>query len=176
MKRILFTLAQICLLVTVSANNVRAQNHTQVLSVTNSPLTISADGNYNQVLVRENSATPTAVFSITLAGSATAINYPAGTQFLFSGNFSNGQVLGTIVATTSGPFTFIAVEASGPGQGFLNWNTSSASVSTVIDASNSSTINLATSSSQTIALAATFQTASASNTITVNMFKAVRQN
>src|SRR5580700_4971565 len=93
----------LALLVCVSGA-VRAQNHTQTLSVTNSPLTITADGNYNQVLVRENSASPTAVFSITLSGSSTALNYPAGTQFLFSGNFVNGQALGTITATTSGPF------------------------------------------------------------------------
>jgi hypothetical protein len=114
MKRILFTLAQLCLLVTVSANIVQAQNHTQTVSVTNVAANITADGNYNQILLRENSATPTAAFSITLAGSSTAINYPAGTQFLFSGNFMNGQVIGTIQATTAGPFTFIAVEASGP--------------------------------------------------------------
>jgi hypothetical protein len=114
MKRTLFTLAQVCLLVTVSANIVRAQNHTQTVSVTNVAANITADGNYNQILLRENSATPTAAFSITLAGSSTAINYPAGTQFLFSGNFMNGQIIGTIQATTAGPFTFIAVEASGP--------------------------------------------------------------
>lgn len=99
----------------------RAQNHTQTLSVTNSPLTITADGNYTQILVRENSATPTAVFSITLAGSATALNYPAGTQFIFNGNFTSGQAIGTIQATTSGPFTFVAVEAtSTPSQSVKN--------------------------------------------------------
>jgi len=114
MKRILFTLAQLCLLILVSANIVQAQNHTQTVSVTNVAANITADGNYNQILLRENSATPTAAFSITLAGSSTAINYPAGTQFLFSGNFMNGQVIGTIQATTAGPFAFIAVEASGP--------------------------------------------------------------
>ncbi len=114
MKRILLILAQVCLVVLVSGNIVRAQNHTQTVSVSNSPANITADGNYNQILLRENSATPTAVFSITLAGSSTALNYPAGAQFLFSGNFVNGQVIGTIVATAGGPFTFIAVEASGP--------------------------------------------------------------
>jgi hypothetical protein len=114
MKKFFFILAQLCLLILVSANIVRAQNHTQTVSVTNVAANITADGNYNQVLLRENSATPTAAFSIILAGSSTAINYPAGTQFLFSGNFSNGQVIGTIQATTAGPFTFIAVEASGP--------------------------------------------------------------
>ena len=114
MKRIVFILAQLCLLITVSASIVRAQNHTQTVSVTNSPANITADGNYNQILLRENSATPTAVFSITLAGSSTALNYPAGTQFLFSGNFVNGQVIGTIVATAAGPFSFIAVESNGP--------------------------------------------------------------
>jgi hypothetical protein len=46
MKRNLFILAQLCLLITVSANIVRAQNHTQLLSVTNSPLTITSNGNY----------------------------------------------------------------------------------------------------------------------------------
>ncbi len=114
MKRILFILAQACLVVLVSGNIVRAQNHTQTVSVSNSPANITADGNYNQILLRENSATPTAVFSITLAGSSTALNYPAGTQFLFSGNFVNGQVIGTIVATAAGPFSFIAVESNGP--------------------------------------------------------------
>jgi hypothetical protein len=52
--------------------------------------------------------------AIPLAGTSTALNYPAGTQFVFYGNFSNGMAIGTIQATTSGPFTFIAVEASGP--------------------------------------------------------------
>jgi hypothetical protein len=114
MKRILFALAQLCLLILVSASIVRAQNHVQTITVTNGTTTITSDGNYNQILLRENAATPSAAFSITLAGSSTAINYPAGTQFLFSGNFSNGQAIGTIQATTAGPFTFIAVEASGP--------------------------------------------------------------
>jgi hypothetical protein len=113
MKRILFILAQVCLLL-VSANVVRAQNHVQTITVTNSPTTITADGNYNQVLVRENAATPSAAFSITLSGTSTALNYPAGTQFLFTGNFVNGQAIGTIQATTAGPFTFMAVEANGP--------------------------------------------------------------
>jgi len=76
--------------------------------------TITADGNYNQVLVRENAASPSAAFSITLSGTSTALNYPAGTQFLFTGNFANGQAIGTIQATTAGPFTFMAVEANGP--------------------------------------------------------------
>jgi hypothetical protein len=64
--------------------------------------------------VRENAATPSAAFSITLSGTSTALNYPAGTQFLFTGNFVNGQAIGTIQATTAGPFTFMAVEANGP--------------------------------------------------------------
>jgi hypothetical protein len=67
-----------------------------------------------RVLVRENAATPSAAFSVTLTGTSTALNYPAGTQFLFTGNFVNGQAIGTIQTTTAGPFTFIAVEASGP--------------------------------------------------------------
>jgi hypothetical protein len=92
----------------------RAQNHVQTLSVTNVAATITTDGSYNQILIRENSATPTAVFSITLTGSSTAINYPAGTQFIFSGNFVSGQAIGKIVATTSGPFSFVAVESNGP--------------------------------------------------------------
>jgi len=112
MKRILFILAELCLALAF-ASVVNAQNHVQTITVTNSPTTITADGNYNQVLLRENAAGPTAAFSITLAGSSTALNYPAGTQFLFTGNFANGQAIGTIQATTSGPFTFIAVEASG---------------------------------------------------------------
>src|SRR5580700_1127929 len=114
MKRALFILAQVCLFILVSANIARAQNHVQTLTVTNGTTTITADGNYNQVLVRENAATPSAAFSITLAGTSTALNYPAGTQFLFTGNFVNGQAIGTIQATTAGPFTFIAVEANGP--------------------------------------------------------------
>jgi hypothetical protein len=121
MKRILFILAQVCLLVLVSADIARAQNHVQTITVTNGTTTITADGNYNQVLVRENAATPSAAFSITLAGTSTALNYPAGTQFVFYGSFSNGQVLGTITATTSGPFSFVAVEAAGqPSQSVKN--------------------------------------------------------
>jgi hypothetical protein len=91
-----------------------AQNHVQTISVTNVAATITADGNYTQILVRENSALPTAVFSITLAGSSTAMNFPAGTQFVFYGNFVSGQAIGTITATTSGPFSFVAVESNGP--------------------------------------------------------------
>jgi hypothetical protein len=113
MKRVLFILAELCLVLGF-ANVVNAQNHVQTITVTNSPTTITADGNYNQVLVRENAATPAAAFSITLTGTSTALNYPAGTQFLFTGNFVNGQAIGTIQATTAGPFSFIAVEASGP--------------------------------------------------------------
>src|ERR1700721_239203 len=113
MKRIPFILAELCL-VLAFANVVNAQNHVQTITVTNSPTTIIADGNYNQVLVRDNAATPASAFSISLPGTSTALNYPAGTQFLFTGNFVNGQAIGTIQATTSGPFTFIAVEASGP--------------------------------------------------------------
>jgi len=67
MKRILFILAELCL-VLAFANVVNAQNHVQTITVTNSPTTITADGNYNQVLVRENAATPAAAFSITLTG------------------------------------------------------------------------------------------------------------
>ena len=114
MKRTLFILAQVFLFVLVSANIARAQNHVQTITVTNGTTTITADGNYNQVLVRENAASPSAAFSITLSGTSTALNYPAGTQFLFTGNFVNGQAIGTIQATSAGPFTFIAVEASGP--------------------------------------------------------------
>src|ERR1700683_1627861 len=114
MKKNSFISAELCLLILVFANVVSAQNHVQTISVTNEPTTITADGNYNQVLVREKTASPSAAFSVTLTGTSTALNYPAGTQFLFTGNFVNGQAIGTIQTTTAGPFTFIAVEASGP--------------------------------------------------------------
>src|SRR5579862_6861572 len=89
------------------------QQKVQTLSVTNSPLTITADMTGNAVVVRENSASPTAVFSVTLAGTTTAQNYAAGTQFVFNGPYVSGQVIGTIVATTAGPFSFTAVESNG---------------------------------------------------------------
>jgi hypothetical protein len=165
-------LSILALLVSVSSV-VRAQNHTQTLSVTNSPLTIAADGNYNQVLVRENSASPTAVFSITLAGSSTAINYPAGTQFLFSGSFVSGQSLGTITATTSGPFSFVAVESNGsPSMSvkntILNGSGGSGTLTTITSGNLSPlfTVNI-TNPTTTPALAFTLSNASA-NTVFAN--------
>src|ERR1035437_7278184 len=89
------------------------------ITVTNSSanITVGATCSLIQgrtIVVSENSATPSALYSITPRGSSTAIHFAAGAYFEFDASinapFVSGQGLGTIVATTSGPFTFVAVE------------------------------------------------------------------
>ena len=92
-------------------------NGVVVISVSNTSTTITVDRVCNYVLVRENAASPSAVFSITLAQTATAQNFPAGAQFEFVAPpgvpFAPGQVIGNIVATAAGPFSFTASESTG---------------------------------------------------------------
>jgi len=90
------------------------------IAVTNVAANITVDRDCNYVVIRENAASPTAVFDITLSGSATAHHYAAGTQYTFTaqkgpggGPFKSGTVIGTIVATTAGPFSFTADESYG---------------------------------------------------------------
>jgi hypothetical protein len=92
------------------------------ISVTNVSHTITPDRDCNYVVIRENSATPTAVFSVTLAGTSTPINLPAGSSLTIvaytktntaPGPFKSGVSIGTITATTAGPFSFIGIETFG---------------------------------------------------------------
>lgn len=89
------------------------------ITVTNVAANITPDRDCYSIVVRENAATPTAVFDITLAGDATAHHYAAGTQYILRAQagvggkaspFKAGVAVGTIVATTAGPFTFTADE------------------------------------------------------------------
>lgn len=86
------------------------------ITVTNTPANITVDRTCYYVVVRENASSPSAVFSITLSGTSVAQNFNAGAAFVFNapqGNpFTAGQTIGTIVATTSGPFTFTATESA----------------------------------------------------------------
>lgn len=90
--------------------------YTESLTVTNSATSIVVHNNVSSVIIRENSANCSAVYSVTPLGQATAVNEPAcaAFQFLAGGDghsfYSSGQTLGTIVATTAGPFTFIMLE------------------------------------------------------------------
>jgi hypothetical protein len=118
MKRVLHVFALLCLLgVPIS---VRAQvDGTVTISVTNVAANIILDHDAYSVVIRENSASPTAVFSITPSGGV-AHNYAAGAQFVFTAKkcggcspFKSGTTIGTIVATTAGPFSFTADESIG---------------------------------------------------------------
>ena len=99
------------------------------ITVTNTAANIVVDRPCNRVVVRENSATPTAIFSITLSGTTTALNYPAGTQFAIvnpqGSNWPTGAVIALIVATTAGPFTFTGTETIGQGSQTVNNSASS---------------------------------------------------
>lgn len=123
MKRLIQALALILLVgIPIAA---KADNGVVTITVTNVAANITVDRDCNFVVIRENSATPTAVFDITIAGSATAHHYAAGTQYIFAAPkgaggapiggwaFHSGNVIGTIVATTAGPFTFTADESFG---------------------------------------------------------------
>jgi hypothetical protein len=94
------------------------------ITVTNAAANITVDRACNRVLVRENSASPTAVFSITLSGTSTAQNFPAGSQYLIvnpsGNNWPSGTTIATIVATAAGPFTFTGTETVGPGPQTVN--------------------------------------------------------
>jgi hypothetical protein len=112
----------LCCLLAAAPRASAQGNGVVTISVTNSPTNITVDRDCNYVIVRENSAAPTAVFSITLANTATSLNYAAGSQFQFTaqkaqfgsaGTFKSGTTIGTIVATASGPFSFVAVESYG---------------------------------------------------------------
>lgn len=91
-------------------------NGVVTISVTNSAANITVDRTSYYVAVRENAASPTAVFSITLTGSSVAQNFPAGAVFIFNAPngqpFQKNQTIGTIVATASGPFSFTATEST----------------------------------------------------------------
>lgn len=113
------------LLILAAAAGAHAQgNGVIAITVTNAATTIVTDRPCNRVLVRENSASPTAVFSITLSGNSTAINFAAGTQYLIvapgGSNWSTGTNIASIVATTAGPFTFAGVESIGQGSTTIN--------------------------------------------------------
>lgn len=106
----------ISLLILAALPAIAQGNFTETLSVTNSPTNIVVHSNTSFVVIRENSAAPTAVFSVTPAGAgAVAVNFPAGAAFVFTNGSSqwlSGQTIGTIQATTSGPFTFVLIEGN----------------------------------------------------------------
>lgn len=98
---------------------------TETISVTNSPTNIVVNKPVSAVVIRENSANPTAVFSITpAAAGSVAVNLRAGQSYVFSNansyggtsQYGIGTVLGTIVATTAGPFSFVLIENNMPVQ------------------------------------------------------------
>lgn len=73
------------------------------------------------VIIRENSGSPTAIFTIwpgptsPAAGAAGTITAAGGVyQFLYPGGapVKSGQVLGYIKSSTSGPFTFVAITSN----------------------------------------------------------------
>lgn len=111
----LFIIAMLALFCSVpQANAQQPANGVFTISVTTSTTAITVDRTCNYVLVRENAATPTVVFSITLAGTTVAQNFPSGAQFLFTapqGGYASGTTIGYISGTTSG--TFAVSESAG---------------------------------------------------------------
>lgn len=116
---------------------------TKSITVTNTPTNIVASSGGLYASLTENTVTPTAVFSVTPAGSTTAANLAAGAvyQFQRAGGFAfaPGDIIGTVVATTSGPFTFILTQYSNPppsititggGGGSNAWSALTASANT----------------------------------------------
>lgn len=92
--------------------------YTETMTVTNSPANIVVHNPVSAVVIRENSATPTAVFSITPSASGSAaVNFAAGGSYIFSNGsvqWGSGTTIGTIQATTAGPFTFVLMETNSP--------------------------------------------------------------
>lgn len=92
--------------------------YTESLTVTNSATNIVVHNNVSSVVLRENSASCSAVYSVTPLGQGTAVNEPACAEFQFLAGgdghsvYASGQLLGTIVATTAGPFTFVLLESN----------------------------------------------------------------
>jgi hypothetical protein len=109
-----FCLAAI-LLALPSASKAQVVN----LTVTATPTPIVVDRTSGFVFIRENSATPTATFSIKLANSNVAQNFAAGQAFVFQPGtpFPSGATIGTIVAMSSGPYNFAASEMATPPSG-----------------------------------------------------------
>lgn len=114
----------LCLLCMFGDVAAKAQN-VLTITVTNVATNITVDQDSYFVQIRENSATPTAAFDLTFAGSAVVHHFAAGTIYTFAatkrgggpspggGPFKSGTVIGTIVATTAGPFTFTGDEFYG---------------------------------------------------------------
>jgi hypothetical protein len=112
--------------------SLKAQTNVITLNVTGTPQNITVDQNCNFVILRENAATPAATFIITLAGNSTALHFGAGVQFQFHatasnpiGQFTAGQVIGTIAVDT-GSATFVAMESVGdPSRALISSSSSS---------------------------------------------------
>jgi hypothetical protein len=120
MKRAFHAFAFLCLLGIPIGVKAQQNNGVVSITVTNVAANITVDRDCNYVVIRENAATPTAVFDLTIGTSVTAHHYAAGTQYVFTaqkgsggGPFKSGSTIGTIVATTAGPFTFTADEFYG---------------------------------------------------------------
>ena len=119
---------------------------TITVSVTNVAANVTTTIPANQLVIRENSASPTAIFSITLSGSSTAINFAAGSTYTFASpngqTWPAGTVLGTIVATTSGPFTFVGTQSIGvPSQQAFTAVSNGGTVSSAFPLTVSGTVN-----------------------------------
>lgn len=126
-------------------------NKVATISVSTSDVDITAGMLASNVVVRENSDTPTAIFYITLAGQSVAQKYAAGTKFKFSapGNhpFASTDVIGKIHASASGPFSFtISASAGEPSESMASTGGSSGSSSLSINGSTVSNPNLNASS------------------------------
>ena len=91
------------------------------ITVTETAATITTDSTCSQiqclsVVIKENSASPTAVFTITPTGATNSVTLAAGSSFEFDASpqrpYQSGAKLGTIVSSTSGPFTFTIIESA----------------------------------------------------------------
>jgi hypothetical protein len=118
---------------------------TMTVSVTNVAANVTTTIPANQLVIRENSASPSAVFSITLSGSATAINFAAGATYTFQAQngqtWPAGTVIGTIIATTAGPFTFVGTQSVGQASQQAKAGSSSSGGSSSFPLTVSGTVN-----------------------------------
>jgi hypothetical protein len=154
MKRALRVFALLFLLGVPIGVRAQLNNGVVTITVTNVAANITVDRECNFVVIRENAATPTAVFDITIGVSATAHHYAAGTQYVFAAQkgsggapFKSGTTIGTIVATTAGPFTFTADESYGDPSLAAKNGTGSAAAATdaTLSTSDITTNNVSTS-------------------------------
>jgi len=117
MRKRIFQLLAIAAALTWSTLASAQANFTESLTVTNVSGNITITNAVSSVIVRENTVPPSAVFSVTPAGQSVAVNIASGGEYNFcagGGQFKAGTILGTIVATSAGPFTFVLLESNSP--------------------------------------------------------------